>query len=162
MSDRESAMLMSVEPRKWYSWDFNVQDSEGRPLGEVALSSWRERGTLSWAGSEYTVRRDGWTGPFVLAEAGSVRGRARLASFWRNALEIELDADHYTLQPRSAWRSELVLRQGGEELGTVKPVSWHSWRARVELSERLSPLHRAFVVWLAMLLWKREADAAAG
>jgi hypothetical protein len=155
-------MQLSVEPRKWYTWDFDLRDSEGHGLGEIALSSWRERGTLTVDGSRYAVRRDGWTGPLVLADEGSVRGRARKTGFWGGALEIELDADHYTLKPRSAWRRELVLAQGGEELGTVNPVSWHCRRARVELSDRLSPLHRAFVVWLAMLLWKREADASAG
>jgi hypothetical protein len=155
-------MQLSVEPRRWFSWDFDLRDAAGRPLGDIVLSSWRERGTLTLAGAEYTVRRDGWTGPLVLAREGTVQARARSTSIWCNAFEIELDADHYTLKARSAWRRELVLRQGGEELGTVQPVSWYSRRARVELSERLSPLHKACVVWLAMLAWKRMSDAGEG
>ena len=56
----------------------------------------------------------------------------------------------------------MVLRQGGEELGTIRPTAWYRRGARIELAERLSPVLKAFAVWLALLLWKRDAAAASG
>jgi hypothetical protein len=54
-----------------------------------------------------------------------------------------------------------VLRQGAEELGTIRPAAWYKRGARVELVERLSPVLTAFALWLALLVWKRDAAAAA-
>jgi hypothetical protein len=151
-------MMLSAAPKKWYSWDFTLREADGRHLGDLALSSWRERGRVSVAGADFTVRRDGCLGPFLLSQDGSVRGQARKS--FRKRFEIEMDGDHYTLQARSAWSRTCVLRQGGEELGTISPVTWYGRKARVDLRDDLPPLLKSFVVWLTLLLWKRDADAA--
>lgn len=48
----------------WFSWRFAVVDTSDRHVGEMALSSWRERGQLTIDGTSYSVSREGW-GAFV-------------------------------------------------------------------------------------------------
>ena len=154
--------MLSAQPKKWYSWDFTLLDAEGRHVADAFLSSWRERGKVVLGASEYRVRPEGLCGPFVLEDDVSVRARARKTSLLGCEFESEFEGDHYSLRKRSIWSGAMVLRQGGEELGTIRPTSWYKRGARIELAERLSPVLRAFAVWLALLLWKRDAAAAAG
>ena len=55
-----------------------------------------------------------------------------------------------------------MLRQGAEELGTIRHTAWYKRDARVEMAERLPLVLKTFALWLALLLWKREAAAAEG
>jgi len=157
----EDTVALSAVRKKWYSWDFTVRESDGRHLADLDLSSWRERGKVTVDGSEYEVRREGLCrGPFLLVQEGSVRGQARKTSLFRKEFEIEFDGDHYTLKARSAWGRPLVLLQGGQVLGTISPTAWYSRNVCADLPDELSPLLKAFVVWLVLLLWKRDAAAA--
>ena len=49
----------------------------------------------------------------------------------------------------------------GRAVGAITPASAWSRRASAELPAALPLPVQVFVVWLAMLLWKREQDAAA-
>lgn len=153
--------MLSAQPKKWYSWDFTLRDADGQPVADLDLSSWRERGKVALGGAEYRVRREGLRGPFVLEDGVSVRARARRTSLLGCAFEIEFEGDHYTLRKRSIWGHSIVLSQGAEELGTIRRAAWYKRGAQVDLAERLSPVLKAFALWLALLLWKRDDDAAA-
>ena len=153
--------MLSARPKKWYSWDYSLRDADGRHLADVGLSSWRDRGTFVLGGAEYRLRREGLGGPFLLEHDGSVRARARKTRLLGCEFEIEFEGDHYTLKKRSLWSHVIVLRQGAEELGTIRHTAWYKRDARVEMAERLPLVLKAFALWLALLLWKREAAAAA-
>jgi hypothetical protein len=57
-------MLMAV-PKKWFSWDFHIRDDHDKPVGEVRLSAWRERGAIIAGGFENRVRRESALGAFI-------------------------------------------------------------------------------------------------
>ena len=154
--------MLSARPKKWYSWDFTLHDAEGRHVADLDLSSWRDRGRVVLGESEYRVRREGLGGPFVLEDGTSVRARARKTRFFGCEFEIEFEGDHYTVTKRSMWSHDIVLRQGAEELGTIRRAAWYNRDARIEMAERLSPVLQTFALWLGLLLWKREAAAAEG
>ncbi len=82
-------------------------------------------------------------------------------SAFQKTFRIECDGRQYELRARSFWRRELVLCEGEKEIGSVVPDSLFGRRARVSLPEDLMVVLRLFVVWLAMVLWKRDSDSAA-
>jgi hypothetical protein len=151
--------MWSAAPKHWFSWDFTVRDLALAPVAEISLSSWRERGAVVVAGVEHTVSRQSLLGRFVLERGGSVIASAEKPSAFRKMLRIEHDGRHYTLEPRSVWRREMVLYSGDQEIGSIAPDSCFARRARVTLPDALPVALRLFVVWLAMLTWKRDADA---
>ena len=152
--------MLSARPKTWFSWHYTLHGPEGRRLADVDLSSWRERGKVVLGGTEYGVRPEGLCGPFVLEDEVSVRARAGKTSWLGYEFEIEFEGDHYTLKKRSMWSDVVVLRQGGEELGTIRHTAWYKRDARLEMAERLPFVLQAFALWLSLLLWKREAAAA--
>jgi hypothetical protein len=156
-------VTLAAVPMRWLSWDFALQQPTGEVAGQVCLSSWRERGSIQVPGFSCKVRRDGLLGPF-LAEAsdGSRVASAIKPSALRREFAITHTERRYVLKAVSSWRRECALfDEGYTRLGQVRPESWLSRRARVELDDRVPPLLQAFVVWLTLLLWKRDGDAVA-
>ena len=154
--------MLTAVPKRWFSWDFSLLDSTLQPVAELVLSSWRERGSLTVGGVSYRVYRDGLTGPFVLeAPDGSRAATAVKESVFRREFTVGYRDRHFVLKAKSAWRREFNLLSGDQMLGTVVPAGLFTRRAKVEFNDDLPLECAAFVVWLTLLLWKRNSDKAA-
>ncbi len=151
-------MLRAV-PKRWFSWDFNLVDPSGASRGEVALSVWRERGSLRTEGPEYAVTRQGMTGPFLLKQGGREQASALKLGVFKQEFALTHDGDHYLLKRISAWRREFGLFKGATQVGSIVPESWFARAARIDLPEGLPLWFQAFIVWLTLLMWKRDSDA---
>ena len=153
--------MWSAVPRHWFSWDFVVHDATPKPVAEVRLSSWRERGAIVADGVEHKVSRQGFLGAFVLVKGDSVVASAEKPSAFRESFQIDQEGRRYTLKRRSLWQRALVLYEGEKEIGSLVPIGLFTRRAQIALPDELPLLLRLFVIWLAMLLWKRDSDVAA-
>ncbi|MDD5264273.1 MAG: hypothetical protein PHU43_05480 [Candidatus Bipolaricaulis sp.] len=153
--------VWKVAPRRWCSWDFAVVDERGQEIGEVKLSAWRERGSVVAGGLEYEVSRERALGTsFVLEGAGSSVARADKRSAFRRAFAIVHGQKEYVLRAPSAWRREMLLCEDLTKIGSVAPDGVFGRQARADLPEDLPLEFRLFVIWLALILWKRQQQAA--
>jgi hypothetical protein len=150
---------MTLVPKHWCSWDFSLKDAFGLSWGEIGLSSWRERGSVTVGDQLYKVSRQGLVGPFVLRGPSDELARAVKASAFRQEFTLTVEGRAYTLKRLSAWRREFALCVGDSRVGSVAPESWLTRRAQVNLPEEMPGWARAFVVWLTLLMWKRDSDA---
>ena len=153
--------MMTLVPKRWFSWDFRLQDSVGMPWGEIGLSSWRERGSVTVGDQRYKVSRQGLLGPFVLNGPSGELARAVKESPFKQQFTVTAEGRTYTLKRSSWWRREFALCDGEIPLGSIAPESWLTRRAQVTLPEDVPGWARAFVVWLTLLMWKRDSDAGA-
>jgi hypothetical protein len=150
-----------VIPRTWWSWDFTVE-SDGESIADIDVSWWREKGALTVGGQTYQVYREGLvSGAFVLEENGSVLARAEKPSAFRRSFVVDHAGTRWTLRAPSAFRRGMILISDDLEVGTVKPDSLWRRSATVTLPKALPVPVCVFLIWLAIVLWKREADAAA-
>jgi hypothetical protein len=153
--------MLTANPRSWFSWDFTLAQ-DGKSLANIDLSSWREKGDLTVANSSYRVYREGiCSGAFILESNGKIVARARKPSAWTRRLLIEIGGTQFELRPKSALTRGFRLLKGEQVVGTLSPASIWSRKINVELPEDIPLLTRAFVVWLTVLLWRRDANAAA-
>jgi hypothetical protein len=152
-------MLRAI-PKRWFSWDFTVIEGS-RPVADIDLSWWREKGVLTVDGVTYSVSREGlMSGEFTLESGGSVLARAEKPSAFRRTFVIRHRDRHYTLKAKSAFRRSFVLLQGDREVGFLTPDGLFTRSASVHLPEDLPLAVHVFITWLAIILWKRESDAA--
>ena len=149
--------MMTATPKNWYSWNFDISD-EGRTVATIDTSSWRERADLHVAGASYRVYREHALGDFLLEQHGSVVARAEKPSAWFRSFVIRHDDRHYTLQAASAFSRRFVLVDGTKDVGTIAPAHPGTRRAEVDLPGSLPIALRVFMVWLALLLWRRDAS----
>jgi hypothetical protein len=149
---------MMLVPSAWYSWDFDVTDGQRR-LARVEMSAWREKGVLKVDGINHEVYREGWgSGDFILKRDGVVLAKATKPSAFRSAFTLTYNNREYTVGKRSAWGRAFVVSEGDTELGSLVPTRWWARDATATLPEAW-PVHiRVFAIWLALLLWKRDAQ----
>lgn len=153
--------MLHAVPKRWFSWDFNVMRGD-EVLGDIDMSLWREQGVLTVGGEAYRVYREGlMNGDFVLESSGVVLARAQKPSAWRRSFTITHAGRTYTLRAASLFRRAFTLFEGETEIGRVSPQGILSRRAEVDLPDAWPLPLKIFIVWLAVLLWKRDSDSSA-
>src|SRR5688500_16933117 len=152
-------MMLHVVPTHWYSWDVTVTD-ESRPVADIAVSWWREKGALRIDGETYRLSREApLSGEFLLERAGSVLARAEKPSVFRREFVLHHDGREYTLRPRSMFRREFALLVGSRQVGSIAPKSAFTRRAAADLPYDLPVPVRMFIVWLTVISWRREQNS---
>jgi hypothetical protein len=152
--------MLTANPQSWFSWDFTLAKN-GESLASIDLSSWREKGALTVANSTYRISREGLcSGAFVLESNGTVVARAHKPSAWTRRLILDFGGAQFELKPRSSFTRGFQLLTDGRAVGSLSPASFLNRKINVELPEDLPLQIRAFIVWLTVTLWKRDASAA--
>jgi hypothetical protein len=154
--------MLKAIPKHWFSWDFTISEaSSSQALAEITVSWWREKGVLTVQGTSYRVYREGLgRGAFILESGASVLARAEKPSALRRSFIIEQSGTQYTLCAKSVFRRELLLLNDSTQVGSISPEGVFTRRASVALPEELPLVVQVFIVWLAVILWKRESDSA--
>ncbi len=155
--------MMRAVARGWFSYDFDVFDRTGAAAGRVTLTSWRENATLDVGGRRYEGTHTRGDSKFVLSrEDGSPVLVAEKPSAWKDRFSFEYAGNRYELRKESAWRRAFVLtRDGIGTVGSLRPEGAFRKGVLAELPNELPPEVGLFVMWLAVLLWRREDSAAA-
>ena len=153
--------MLQLEPTRLFGWAFTVAE-DGRPLGTIDITAWRERGTVTAAGQTFAIVRKGFvSSDFRLEAGGTFVATASKPSVFRREFAIAFSGRTLRLRPRSAWGRALALEEGEREVGEVAPRRIWSRRATATLPDTLPLSVRLFVLWLAVLVWKRDDDASA-
>ncbi|MBM3470135.1 MAG: hypothetical protein FJX73_05000 [Armatimonadetes bacterium] len=99
-------------------------------------------------------------GDFVLESGGAVLARAEKPSAFRRSFVIEHEGRRYTLRSRSAFLRAFVLLDGSAEVGSITPEGMLTRRADVTLPLDLPLPVRVFIIWLVLILWRRDDDSS--
>ena len=126
------------------------------------MSCWREKGVVTVEGTDYRVYREGlMSGDFLLASNDKVLARARKPSAFRRTFTIEYADKRYTPRAKSAFHRAFELLDRDRKVGSLSPRGVFTRRAAVDLPENMPLSVKVFIVWLAVIIWKRESDSAA-
>jgi hypothetical protein len=151
--------MLTAVPKSWFSWDFTVMDG-AQPVGDIDMSCWREKGVLTVEGTDYRVYRDGvMAGDFILASDDKVLARAKKPSAFRSAFIVDYADKQYTLRPTSVWGRAFALLDRDRVVGTLCPRGLFTRRATIDLPQTMPLSIRVFIIWLALIIWKRESEA---
>ena len=154
-------MAMKLEPRRWYSWDYAVTSGD-RTVAEIAIASWRERAEIVIGGVTNRVFREhAMGGDFIIEAGGRELARATKPSAFTNTIIVHYGGRDYTLGKPSIWRRTFALMDGERQIGSISPESAWTRRATADLPTDWPMPIQAFVIWLVILLWKREAQSSA-
>ena len=153
--------MLRLVPQSWFSWNFDVLEND-LPVAEIKVSPLRERGTLVVDGAAYEAYREGLaSGEFILEQNGHPIARAQKPSAFFNSFHVEVPGKNYTLKKESMVGRPFVLLDNDEVAGSIRPEGVVTRKAAVDLPEDVPVPVKIFIVWLVLLMWKREANAAA-
>jgi hypothetical protein len=154
-------MTMTMAPTRWYSCDYRVTNGD-RTLASLNLSSWRERAEIRIGDLTHRVFRErAMSGDFVLEVGGQILARATKPSAFRDTMIIHSGGREYTLRKPSVWRRVFVLMDGDRQIGSIAPDSAWTRRATADLPADWPMPINAFVIWLVIILWKRDSNSVA-
>lgn len=155
-------MTLQLVPGGWASRRFALV-RDGRPLARLHLRMLREGGTIDVQGERYELRRQGvLSSAFELHRFGVLVARARKTSAVRHRFGVEHDGRFYELRKATWWGRAFQLREHGRPVGHIRPLHPFTRRSDVYLPDSLSVPAQVFVSALAVLMWRRDAGAAAG
>ncbi len=135
----------------------------GEVVAQLTLSTFRDRAELDEGGREARFFRDRESKgrPFVLETAGARIASARKPSLFCERIDLVIGERPCTLEKPSLWRRTYVLYDDGAEVGRIVPRSWWKKTADIDLPENWPVALQAFVLWLVVVMWRRQ-DAARG
>lgn len=147
-------------PRGWFAWDYALL-WDGREVARVDVARLRERGAVRTGEGEWTIRREGvMRGDFLLEAGGAVVARATKRSPFLRAFQVETSAgDRFTLEAESALGRTMLLLREGASAGEIRPLGPFTWRAAADLPDGLALPVKGFLLWLAVILWRRDAES---
>ena len=120
------------------------------------------RGYMTVEGLDYQVYREGlMSGDFILASNKTVLARAKKPNAFRRSFTIEHGDKKYTLGAKSAFRRGFILLDGNREVGSLSPQGVFTRQASADLPQHLPLSLKVFIIWLGIIMWKRESDSAA-
>lgn len=149
--------MLDILPRSAFSWNFDVVE-DGTLIAQLEMSSWRERGEVVLNEGTFALYRDGMRGPFLLEHSGTIYATAIKESVLRNSFVVELADRTYQFKKTSTFRRAFALIQDGVEVGWMNPVKAISRKAQATFPEDLPLGVHIFLIWLALIIWKRDED----
>ena len=153
--------MLQLVPESWLTWNFDVLENDHQ-VAQIRTSTLPESGTFSIQGSDYRAYREGmFSGEFFLESDGQTIARAQKPSAFVNTFEIRHADRSYTLKKESFVGRSFVLLQGDLEVGSIRRESLLNRKAAVSLPDNMPRPVQVFVMWLTIILWRREANAGA-
>ena len=153
--------MLQLVPESWLTWNFGVLENDHQ-VAQIKTSTLQESGAFSIDGASYRAYREGMcSGEFLLEQNSHTIARAQKPSAFLNSFNIEYSDRSYTLKKESLLGRSFVLLQGDLEVGSIHRKSILNRKAAVSLPETMPMPVQVFVMWLAILLWRREANAGA-
>jgi hypothetical protein len=112
-------------------------------------------------GASFRVSREGrLNGDFLLESDRGVVARATRPSVLRRSFAVQHGSKTHTLRAQSMFRRSFALLEGDREIGAITRDGVWSRHASANLPADMPLPVQVFLIWLAVLLWKRESDAA--
>ncbi len=151
------AILRAI-PKSMFSSAYEVY-SGPELLCTVDVGWFREAGSFLLGSRCYEIRREPMWGAFVLTRGEVEFCRAKKPSALSRLFSVAYDGGVYELAAASPFQRKFVLRQAGQIIGTLAPVSVFSRKVDVELPEDLSRPVQVFLVWLVTTMWRRQSNS---
>ena len=154
--------MLHVRPVSLLSESYTISaKKKGRALTTVSIRWFREAGSFSLDGQTFDLGREGWMGgDFFLSIGRRELASADKPSAWHRRFTVRADGTKYVLQARSAFSRKFDLLRGRRKVGSIEPTSIWTRGATADLPAELPLELRVFMIWLALLLWKRARDSS--
>ncbi|MEO6709391.1 MAG: hypothetical protein ABIP42_07415 [Planctomycetota bacterium] len=154
--DRDS---LTAIPVSWISWSYELRAGDAA-AGTIVIPWLGEQGTFTSSGRSWTMAREAWLhGSFLMKQAGRSFATADKPGAFFRSFQVSFDNEYFIWEAESPWGRSFLLRKGNAVIGSMRPVHTFSRRAAIDLPDDLSLERKAFLVWLALLMWRRHQSS---
>ena len=136
---------------------------DGAVVATLRASNWREAATAEIGGQPWAFAREGRTivGRWAAEPEGTARLRARPTSWWKGTWVLDLEGTTVDMEIASRWKGTRRYLAAGRRVAESGKTGWWSGRPTLDTDAELPLHHQVFLLWLELVLQRRDAAAAA-
>ena len=154
---------LQFRPQGFFSQRFDLLAGSAK-VGELDFATWKEQGSFQLDGTNYIIRTDRILGgDKVLLQEGSTVELARAASpgLFKSGFQVSDANTSVRVKQAGIFGQEIAILVEDQRIGTIGKSRWIGRDGVATLPDSLSAPFQAFVVWLALILWRRSETEAA-
>ena len=152
---------LEINRKAFFSWEFDVLQN-GAPAGRIEGLGWPERSIVTLGQAEYEVSADrSGIDAFNLDSNGLRLAHVEKPHVFTRVLDVSHADKVYTFRRSSLFSSKYELMDNEQTVGSVFPKGALKKGAIVELPDQFQTPFKLFLGWVALVLWKRQAEVDA-
>ncbi len=156
IAEKAVGTVLTGIPKGWVTWDYELRD-RSTLVASLYLDWMLERARCTISGRSWELARESWlAGSFQLKQGGRVCASAEKPNLLFRSFVVKFDSKTYRWEAESAFARTFRLFDGEQCIGSMRPETVFTRRATIELPDEFSPERKAFLVWLALLIWRRQ------
>ncbi|GJM22756.1 MAG: hypothetical protein DHS20C15_26710 [Planctomycetota bacterium] len=155
--------MLIATPKSVWSQHYQVTSATGEPIAELDLSMLKEGARLHYQGKVYRIERESlMRGPWLLLDGDTPVFEANKPSLMRNRFLVMVKGASLELAPKT-WmmRRFGVVGPDWVDLGEIRRPSWFRRKVEIDLSDLVPEQAQLFLLFLAVVIWRRADVAAA-
>ncbi len=158
IAEQSLGTVLTGIPKSWITWDYELRD-KSTLVATLYLDWMVERARCTIFGRSWDLGRESWySGAFFVKQAGRVAASAAKPNSLLRSFQVKFDAKVYRWEAESAFVRAFRLLDGEQVIGSMRPENVFTRRATIELPDEFSAERKAFLVWLALLMWRRQKN----
>ncbi|MCU0571118.1 MAG: hypothetical protein MUF49_31705 [Oculatellaceae cyanobacterium Prado106] len=153
---KRNASVLQVTPNHWLTWNCRVV-AQRQSVATLRFSNWGEAGELNIQNYLYQLyREDRLSKNYYLADQLKCIAIAQKPNPLFRQFFVKEGDRRYELKATSAIGRQFILQEYGQIIGSLYPAHCLSRKVIVDLPESIPLSVKLFMVWLMLLLWKRQ------
>ncbi|MGH7652832.1 MAG: hypothetical protein ACREMS_13475 [Gemmatimonadaceae bacterium] len=148
--------MLIATPTGWLSRNILIEENT-RLVAEIDGSPWGQRASATVGKATYALYRETlFKANYVMERGGQVVVRANSSSTFGSQFDVAWADHNIVLRRLSLWTQTFGLFKNDEQLGTVRPTGIFKRRGTVEGASSIPLEVRVFLVWVALMTWRRQ------
>lgn len=147
-------------PVSMWGWNYGIETSQG--TARIELKVMKDEGEIVLPDDNYMIVHPMLSGEWTFIQVtdgkDSIVARARKPNPLRRKIELTCGTKKLVLQAVSPFRREFQIRQSNQVLGRIRPDSFSSRQATIEVDAPLDLKIQLFLFWLTVMLWRQGAS----
>lgn len=132
----------------------------GLPVGVIECSRMWEQATITIGTTSYTAAREGKMSGLFYLEANGIRlASAEKPSSLHRLFTVRAGGRTFSLKAASAFGRAFVFTENDVEIGKIARRGIFSSKSTAELPDDLAVEVQAFLIWLVIIIWRRQTRA---
>jgi hypothetical protein len=148
-------------PKRTFSMRHYTLTRDGVEIGQINCGGVRQPATLTVGGASYDPVSEGVLRTKFHLDAGGARiADVELRGTLFRRFVVHSGAKTYALKVASWFARNFVLTENDVEVGRIARTGFFTARCRAELPDDLPLPLQAFLIWLVLTTWRRQAVTA--
>lgn len=154
--------MLTATPTSFFKWNYAVTEHD-KHVADLTVNWVGESGTMRIGGKSFDLNRQATLlGAFVAEYAGEIIAEAEKPSVFRRRFLMQCMDGEFEVKALSPFTRRFGVYKYGDRIGQIGPRHMFTRKSTIDLPKDMPLEIQLFAFWLAVLMWRRQQNTAAG